>query len=237
MVRNLPPIPGSNRFFDSLLRDTNKMLKSSKLVRLATGIAVVLTSLVIGTAQALPLIGSPSGLSSPQNVITFDELGNLQNQAITNQFQAYGATFQNSWWDNANLGQAGSTGFSGGDLVSGPVAGQVGGGGITINFSNAVTDAAVATVDGGGLFDISSFLGNVLVETFQVAISLNPGSGFMGFTGSLFDELRILPSNQTSSLSIDTLQFNSSVPAPATVALLVLGLVGIGFKRKRVKAA
>jgi len=55
-------------------------------------VALALASAI--PASADQILGGASGLSNPSATITFDELGNLQNQAITNQFASYGATFK-----------------------------------------------------------------------------------------------------------------------------------------------
>jgi hypothetical protein len=208
-------------------------------LRLALALAGCLAAVSAETAHAIVINGSPTGLAAPQNTVTFDELGNLQNQVINNQFAAFGATFENTWWDNATLGQAGATGFSGGDLVSGAVGGVLDNGGIAIHFVNAVTAAAVATVDQDATFTISAHLGGNLVEQFQTLIGTSPCSGFMGFQNILFDELRFIPvPNGDSALSIDSLQFNSAsqgVPdsgSSATLLALVLALTGFSQIRR-----
>lgn len=199
---------------------------------------VALAMIVQGAAaHASILLNSPTGIAGAQQVITFDEFGNLQNQAITNQFAALGASFQNAWWSNAGQGQGGSTGFAGGDLVSGPTPGQTGGGGIIIDFTTPVTDAAAAMVDQGGTFTISSYLNNVLVETFNVQIGFNPGNGWLGFTNSLFDQMRIIPVAD-SALTIDNLQMNpTNVPEPGTLVLFGLGLAASGYASARRRKA
>ena len=189
-------------------------------------------------ASASPILGGPTGLVSPDFVITFDELGNLQSQVITNQFTTFGVTVTGAWWDNANLGQAGSTGFAGGDLVTGTVGGQLSATTIVLSFGSLVTGAAFAAVDQGGSFTVSSFVGGTggtLVETFNTAIPTNPGIGFLGFQNSLFDTISITPAG-SSLLSIDTLQV-AAVPEPATLLLLGTGLGAVAARRRLKKRA
>jgi len=45
-----------------------------------------------GAARATPILGG-AGLTNPASTLTFDELGDLTFQPITNQFAAYGAVF------------------------------------------------------------------------------------------------------------------------------------------------
>jgi hypothetical protein len=194
--------------------------------------------LLLAIGSGLPcmadhLTGDPTGLSSPSSVITFDELGNLQNQLITNQFAPFGVTFQNFGWDGATFGQAGSIGFSGGDLVNGfppfPTAEPM-----IINFTTTVTAAAFAALDQGGVFALSAFLGGAggtLVDSFNVLLPLNPGAGFIGFANETFDTIVISPST-SAAISIDTLQLSTAVPEPASVALFVAALLILTVVRR-----
>ena len=155
------------------------------------------------------------------------------SSVLGNQFAAFGATFTNFGWDNANFGQAGSTGFAGGDLVNG--IGNFPVGPVSIAFTTAVTDAAFAAVDQGAQWLVQSYLSNVLVESFLVGIPLNPGVGFIGFTGSLFDEIR-MSTGGGSALTIDTLQFNvasAPIPEPSAAIVFALGLTTVGLRMRR----
>jgi hypothetical protein len=186
--------------------------------------------LLLAIGSGLPcmadhLTGSATGLSNPSAVITFDELGNLQNQLITTQFAPFGATFQNFGWDDATFGQAGSIGFSGGDLVNGfppfPTAEPM-----IINFTTTVTAAAFAAVDQVGAFALSAFLGGpggTLMDSFNIVIPFIPGTGFIGFANEIFDTIVISPST-TAAISIDTLQL-TTVPEPASAVLFVAALL------------
>ena len=163
-----------------------------------------------------------------------------RTRIITNQFASYGATFTNFGWDNATLGQAGSTGFTGGNLANG-ASKNLPSGPMTISFTNTVSDAAFAAVDQDDQFTITAYLGSLPVDTFNVTIPANPGIGFIGFTNLVFDRITITTLNQ-SALSIDTLQFNTltAVPEPSTlisgaVAGLLLGL-GYAWRRQQTKA-
>ena len=210
-----------------------------------TRLPVVLTCTVLlcvaSAARATPIVGGPTGLTNPDNVITFDELGNLQGQVITDQFAAFGATFEGFGWDNSTEGQTGSTGFDGGDLVNG-IPGFPIGFPAVISFNDIVTDAAFATVDQDGTFTVSSFIGGVggsLVETFDIMIPFNPGAGFIGFRNSQFDTITL---SGTDAIAIDNLQFNpasepsDAVPEPSSLVLLCVGAVGccsIEYGRRR----
>jgi hypothetical protein len=182
--------------------------------------------------RATPITGGPTGLTSPTSVISFDELGNLQDQTITNQFAAFGATFSGFGWDNATNGQAGSTGFAGGDLVNGLSPFPTGP--MVISFTSLLQAAAFAAVDQGGTFTLEAFLGGVggtLVESSNVVIPFNPGVGFIGFQGTSFDTIEISTAGP-SALTIDTLQMQT-IPEPATLALLGIAFAGFGFSRRR----
>jgi len=197
---------------------------------LLCSLMLVMTAFAASSVNATPILGGATGLTNPTNVITFDELGNLQGQVITNQFSTLGATFNGFGWDNATNGQAGSTGFAGGDLING--LGGAPSGSMTISFNSLVTGAAFAAVDQGSIFTISSFLGGGLVETVNINIGFNPGVGFIGFENSGFDTITI-STVTNSAIAIDTLQF--SVPEPGVLALFGLGFGGLVLiRRKRV---
>jgi hypothetical protein len=187
---------------------------------------------------ATPINGSPTGLASPTYTISFNEGTTVDGQTITNEFSAYGASFLNFGIDQSNLYsiEPGTTGFTGNYLLAGfapwPTATPY-----VINFTTTVTDAAFATVDQGTAYTFASYLGASLVETFNQNIAVIPGSGFMGFSGSLFDSIKITPQTLGQPFAIDSLQFKTPaavVPVPATLALFGLSLIGLGWSRRRI---
>ncbi len=106
---------------------------------------------------------------------------------------------------------------------------------MVINFNQPVSAAAFAIVDQGANYTISAFLGNTLVESFGLNVGFNPGAGFVGFENITFDSIQI-SNNQGSGTTIDTLQFNSAVPEPATMAVFGMMAVGALTVRRRNKA-
>jgi hypothetical protein len=203
-------------------------------------LAVFACLVVVSCLAAYQIQGGAVGLPSPTTTITFDaQAGFYDGYPITNQYQSQGATFSGFGWDNMDLGQAGSIGFSGGDLVSGfvgfpgppttpPVA-------MTISFANVVSGAAFAAVDNGGQYMVTAFRGSTQVDSFMVSVGAAPG-GYIGFANTTgFDSITITPT-VSSSLSIDSLQFtvepgepggnddSDTVPEPASFILISLGL-------------
>jgi len=186
-------------------------------------------------AHAVPIIGDSVGLVASESTVTFSEAPTTDNQVLTNEFAALGVTLENFGIDkNDQFGivSGGSTGFAGDYLVWGassfPTATP-----LTISFTGQVTDAAFATVDAGHTFTFSAFLDGGLVESFNTAVASKPGSGFMGFTGILFDSIVITPDAGSNVLAIDTLLFNTQqeAPIPPTPALIGIGLIVLGFYR------
>lgn len=194
------------------------------------------SALALGSLPAATILGSPTGLAGPHSTITFDEVGGMiQDQGVTSEYSAFGATFSGGFhWNNNLYGSDGSTGFAGANLSNifsnggayeaGPI--------FTIRFGGPVSEAAFAFVDQGNSFTVDAMLGATVVESFSRFIPGNPpGDGFDGFTGIVFDSIRI-QNDSNSAFAIDTLQF-VPVPEPgiACFALAALGIVGCARRR------
>ena len=200
----------------------------------------VVTTLAITPTVCLttPIIGSSTGLAGTKSTISFSEATTVDNQVITNEFAAFGASFSNFGIDKNNqygLADSVTPGFSGDYLAAGgfgfpPTTPH------SISFTTNVTEAAFAVVDGGNTFNFSAYLDDTLVESFSVLVNFVPGSGYMGFSESLFNRIEITPlAGGLANIAIDDLQFNpaKSVPVPATIGLFGLALAGIRWSRRR----
>lgn len=200
----------------------------------------VVTTLSITPTVCLstPIIGSTTGLAGPKSTISFSEATTVDNQVITNEFAAFGASFSNFGIDKNNqfgLADSVTPGFSGDYLAAG-------GFGFpdttphSIKFTTDVTEAAFAIVDGGNSYSFSAYLDDTLIESFSVLVNFVPGSGYMGFSESLFNRIEVTPLfGGLKNLAIDDLQFKpaESVPTPATIGLFGLALAGMGWSRRR----
>ena len=190
---------------------------------------ILLSAILCATAavpmSAVIITGGATGLTGSFSTIAFDAGTVAQGGVVTNQFA--GASFIGFTWDNSTQGQTGSTGFSGGALLgSGPVV---------ITFSSPVSAAAFAMVDQSTGFSFTARLGGTFVETFFLTVPFNPGAGFVGFQGILFDSIAI--TNPFGQFSIDTLQYTtasgSAPDAASTLLLLSAGIACLSLARRK----
>lgn len=173
------------------------------------------------------------GLTDPDTTITFDEIILGAGDIVTNQYASHGVTFS-----GVQYCSQGCPTYGGIEGIDGKYVGNNGGEGtnpFSVFFNSPVVSAAMGFATDPATTYVSAYLNGVFVETFSLATTYNnSGTAFLGFTNITFNEIRF-KIDRFESL-IDNIQFKTaSVPEPGPLALLGLGLAGIGFaKRKKV---
>ena len=157
------------------------------------------------------------GLLTPQTTITFSEVSLAHGDVLTTQFSALGVTFSGLTYDSLLIPGSG---------LSTPVASKPASPGVftfDIFFTSDVTDAAFQMVGNTGTSTFQAFLDGVLVESFT-AFSTVPSTTYYGFTGILFDQIRVSPCCPVlgAGASIDNLQFTRATTIPETEQIVAL---------------
>lgn len=166
-------------------------------------------------ALATPINNAGSGLVSPQNTITFNEVVLPVGTAVTNQFAAFGATFDDWTYNNGN-----------GSSIPSPILAHFSGAlDADIFFNDPVTDAAFRLQTNSGTTLFEALLSGSLVESFSAATTFPDSTDWFGFQNIVFDQIRITPGGSRSAAVLGQLQFNNAaVPLPSTIFLLAVGL-------------
>ena len=231
-------------------------------MRISKIVTAAVVALTFGTwaqtAQSAPTITTPSGYYAPfpLNVSTLDSFITFEdattnplfanNTVITNQFASAGVTFTplanggvrynscgpEAWSFTTNM-YYGTVNTYGPGCATNSIDDS-----FSLTFNGIVQEAAFAIYGetSGGAASIQALLNGIVVATLSYASLYQ---NYVVVSGGLFDELRFLEgSNPSSYVVLDSLGFSyaevSNVPAPGALALLGLGLLGIGaFRRKK----
>lgn len=199
---------------------------------------ITLLALFPATLSATPIMGVAT-LPLSTSLITFNGAPLANGDAVTDQFIGEGATFSGLFFS--------STGFTPRANTDGALLFRFGRGvTVGISFEELVGDAFFALGSNGGTATFTSRLAGNIVESFTADISNTalPVSNsqarpnVFGFTDSLFDEILFTTSAGSTGLTLDNVGFSTAevmvpVPVPASLALIVCGLVSLRFARRR----
>lgn len=206
---------------------------SSAAGRLLPLAAVLAAALVARPAAAAPLVNNV-GIASPTVTITFSEVALAPGTLVTNQFAAFGATFDPGMFYDTQPLFFPTAALANYDFNTTFTP-------VTIVFGETLTEAAFAMQanDGNSIFE--ALLNDVVVESFFAPTTLSflpdtsQASNFYGFTGVAFDAIRITPGG--GFFQMDNLQLGAAAaPEPGTMALVALGglatVAGVARRRR-----
>jgi len=201
------------------------------LMVLAVMFAVMATS-----AKADEIIASATGLSSPTQTLTFDEIILPMNTSVTNQYAGLGVSF------TPNVFYSPQTGFGnvqGNDIGNFTFTDEGPLNPVSFVFSGPLTGAAFSFDADVTDYLFQAFLGGTLVDSFTANVGVS-NDDFYGFDNITFDSIVITQVDAGGGpfWVADNIQFGSSVtatPEPASIALLGFGLVGLAVSRLKRK--
>lgn len=130
--------------------------------------------------------------------------------------------------------------YSGSYGVSGNALGTPNGGAIEIDFANTVSAFGFSWGAADRSWEMSLFdTSNNLIETLFISAQTNPYVGFVGADNAGVSRVSMVSDSGYDYILLDDFEYvtgSASVPEPASLGLLALGLVGIGALRRRKSA-
>jgi hypothetical protein len=208
-----------------------------RLIRFtAVTVAFVLTAPAMDARAAISQ--SATGLVSPDNLITFDELVYASGTSLTTQYSGLGVEFVPNLYYNPQ-GTAFFPGIAGNNVGNfSPVVNPFS---IQFSFLDPVFEAAFGFATNPASTTVTTKLGGVVVESLTASTTYNNAlTGYFTITGSLFDEIVVSISSDLAL--VDNIQFSTAVDGSAVVpeptsmivwSLLGLTISGTGWWRRR----
>lgn len=206
---------------------------------------LLLAVLITGTANAGLITFGNATASNPNSFESFDRSG-ANAELATTQFSGNGITFNSiagggpTSHINSSCNVGGLTGSAWVSIGVTPPCGVAAG----ISISEILFDENVSELsflfrtNNSASYLFESLLGGVQDAQLTVSNSIVGNTTQFLFTGD-FDRIRFTEQAQDSWFWIDDLSWKtapSSVPNPATLGLLSLALLGLGFNRRKTKS-
>ena len=211
-------------------------MKTKNILALTCALSLAI-SLSAVTAQAASISGGSSGLASPAQTITFDEILLTPNSSVTNEYSSLGVTFSPNLYYSPQTGFPNITGNTLGNFDwNNNSATQIDQ--FSLNFLATQSSVAFNMVSNATMWTFEALLGNSVVESFSAGVGNgysqpNYDANFFGFTGISFDQIRLTGNDY---VLIDNLQMSnliSPVPEPETYTMMLIGLGLLGFQLRR----
>ena len=204
----------------------------------------LLDNIQLGSASTS--IRNKAGLAAPSRTITFDEHVFAPGTVLTNQYSDLGVRFSPNLVYGIPVAATDFPPLNGNILRNffpngtGPFVGAEP---FSLLFDDNQTSVAFAmNFLQPGAATISALLDGNLVRSFDVEASTDAADNFfLGFSGILFDEIRIDLPNGNNTMLLDNIEFGpavaAAVPAPGVHWLLAIGLLGVFFARRMGKVS
>jgi hypothetical protein len=205
------------------------------------GLALLFAQVTLATTSASANVVSSSASAGPsfdlpggEVLLTFDEIVLPSNASITDEYEAYGVVFANSFFD-----------VQGWDLPTGRhisnISPTVNHPYLEITFHDPVAEASFLVITNreniySGPFGrtvFQSFREGEMVSEFIGETDLTQRE--FGFSGHTFDQVRVYPGGWGNVARLDNLRF-SPVPEPGSAGLLLGAVACLGWRmRNRIR--
>lgn len=197
-------------------------------LRIAVAAIAMALSGFVGQVTASPINHASTGLATPDVLIDLNSLSG--GTLINSQFAGQGIVFSSTL--GSFLAQSSCIFGSGGcsNTTNGSLSNVY-----SFLFSSDVSDVSLRLVTNTGTTTFTALLNGSTVESFSTSTNTSSVNAYYGFSGIVFDELRYTINAINSNFNLDDVAFNfaNAVSEPTALALLGIGLFGLGFGRRK----